>query len=481
MDYRRQPLLLQYVLAWSTVEPMLNPLKQIPENLRQEYLDRLTLVVKNRTAIFCMMVAGLFIIAYGSAYFLSPVDVANSELAMVGILIGGSALIYYLSRAVKTIATAKWNSFISIVFLLSILVLGTMKRPTSFNYSPYILTLFFTALMIPWFVRDVLLIIGLHFAAFYAYCSTRDFSGVSIPETLFGSDPFLNGAVFIGFAAVMCVAVRLSENKLHIKNYLLLKDVEAKKAQMERELEFASRVQDSLVPHSFESSIADVFVTYRPMESIGGDYANFQRVDDEHLIFFIGDVTGHGVPAALMVNRLHTEFDQLAETRKQPGAIMRDLNQFIVKAFSGTSMYLTAFCGMVDFKDQKIYYSNYGHPPQYIYKLHDTAVTSLEAQTSLLGLDLGEGEQVYESQIDYREGDMVFLFTDGILELKNQAGEEYGAQRLQKFIQNHSAITPQEIYGQLMKDLSAFGSGSFKDDVFIISIKCKSGAYAKSK
>lgn len=459
-----------------------NPLKSVPENLRQAYRDQVAHCIQARVRFFSLTIYALYLVMMGVTLITHSQNPFGHRARVLALLtLGTAAVLIYNRMMVKCIHTAKISAFLFISFILFLQYYGPIENAEAFTYSGFVLMLLFSTLSFPWFLRDSLIVVGLHYIAWACYCYVRDFSLITIPPTAFGADPIVNGTAFISLAAIMCLLIRIKDNARDIHNFVLLKEVEAKNEQMERELEFASKIQDSLVPRSLESQNADVFVTYKPMESIGGDYANFQLVDKNRLVFFIGDVTGHGVPAALMVNRLHTEFDRLAASGLRPGEILRDLNRFILRAFEGTSMYLTAFCGMVDFEANKIYYSNYGHPPQYIFRLKDENVTALEPLTSLLGLDLGDLDATFESHIDYHEGDFIVMFTDGILEHKNEAGEEYGSQRLKRFVQSQGDAAPEKLHAGLIQDLSRFSAQKFKDDVFIISIKCKASLAAEVK
>ena len=107
--------------------------------------------------------------------------------------------------------------------------------------------------------------------------------------------------------------------------------------------------------------------TYLPVYYIGGDYTKFNFLEKDKLIFIITDVTGHGVPAALLVNRIHSEYERLAKEGYSPGELLRELNKFIEEDFGSSGMYLSAFCGLLDFKKMKLTYSNYGHPSQLLF------------------------------------------------------------------------------------------------------------------
>jgi sigma-B regulation protein RsbU (phosphoserine phosphatase) len=208
------------------------------------------------------------------------------------------------------------------------------------------------------------------------------------------------------------------------------------------------------------------------MYYIGGDYAKFQFVDNDRLIFVIADVTGHGVSAALMVNRLHTEVELLIREGRSPGALLNELNDLIMKQFSGINIFLSAFAGLLDFKNMQLAYSNHGHPAQYIYHIRKSTVTRLSSQTTLLGLPNSEGK-TYEHLLDFDKGDKILLFTDGVIEAKNKTAEPYGAERLERFIAENYTLGVEEFNQQLLNNLSNFKQGNFQDDIFILNIHAK--------
>ncbi|MFC1632306.1 PP2C family protein-serine/threonine phosphatase [Candidatus Omnitrophota bacterium] len=148
------------------------------------------------------------------------------------------------------------------------------------------------------------------------------------------------------------------------------------------------------------------------------------------------------------------------------------MDDFIIKDFAGTNMLLSAFCGLLDFKEKKLNYSNHGHPDQYIYKISNSALSNLSSQGSLLGLPFRD-ENVYQQEINFDKGDRILLFTDGVTETRNRDNHEYGKDRLEEFIkQNHDL--PVEAFNQkLLDEINKFKHGNFQDDVFILNLHIK--------
>ncbi len=446
---------------------------EIPQIYQEEYIAQRTGCFKRRINVLCYAITGLFILSLALTLILDPNHFSYQKVYPLILLTLGSWYVIFTNTKVKSLAQAKNLALLFTSFPLVLFIFGSVYEPQSFNYAQFILSLFFISLLIPWGAGDLWVLILLHFVAWGIYCFSRDLSAIEIPPTFFGTDPFVNGAVHIGFAAVMSLIICREENERDVKNFILLKEVEAKSQILEDELRLASRVHQTLIPQSVTTAKADIAVTYLPLSGVGGDYGKFYFLDENHLIFFISDVTGHGVPAALLVNRIHAEFQTLVRETKEPGVLLKKLNHFIQRDFKDTSLYMTAFCGVIDFNASKIIYSNYGHPAQYVYRLRDADILSLEAQTTLLGVDEINSAAVFQSEIAYQKGDMIFLFTDGVLELTGHDGEEYGSGRLKTFLSHYRSETFEGLNQRLVNELKSFKRGGFKDDIFILSIKTR--------
>ncbi len=445
----------------------------IPQSYQEEYIAQRTRCFKQRIDILCYTITGFFILSLALTLILTPGGFTYQKIYPLSVLMLGSGYVIFTNSKVRTLAQAKNLALLFTSFPLILFIFGSVYEPQSFNYAQFILSLFFISLLIPWNVDDLWILILLHFAAWWIYCFSRDLSVIKIPPTFFGADPFANGAIHIGFAAAMSLIICREENARDTRNFVLLKDVETKSQILQDELELAARVHKTLIPQSVTTAKADIAVTYLPLSGVGGDYGKFYFLDETHLIFFISDVTGHGVPAALLVNRLHAEFQTLVRETKEPGILLKKLNYFIQRDFKDTNLYMTAVCGVIDFETCKIIYSNYGHPPQYIYRLRNSDILALGAQTTLLGVDEIDSGVVFQNEIAYQKGDVLFLFTDGVLEITDHKGEEYGSGRLKAFLGRCRSEAFEGMNQRLVEELKSFKTGDFKDDIFILSIKTR--------
>ncbi len=451
----------------------------IPDSYRSEYIAEQVKLIQSRIRTSCLVLMSLWVATMVLGFILRPRNTDPMRPWVSVYLLILCYTVWVLSRKAKTLRWAKVLCYSLMVNVLVMLSVIPAEASSSFSDINFILTLFFFVLFLPWGLWDVAVLWFFHCVAWTLYYFSRNLSGYSLPPTIFGHHPYVNGQIYIFFAAFICFVARRKDNIRDVRAFLLLKNIEAKKDQMERELELASRVHNTLIPKSLLTPDVDIAVSYRPMESVGGDYAKFyvsDDPDDRKLIFLISDVTGHGVAAALMVNRLHTEFEALARKAKSPGGLLKELNIFILKDFENTNMYLSAVCGMISFDPPKFLYSNYGHPAQYLYYLRDHQIFNLESHTTLLGIDLPDGGKIYEAQAPYSHGDKLLLFTDGVLEIENSEGEQFGVERLRSFLKENAKLPSQDLNELLMRQLSLFSSGQFKDDVFILTIESKKKA-----
>jgi serine phosphatase RsbU (regulator of sigma subunit) len=170
----------------------------------------------------------------------------------------------------------------------------------------------------------------------------------------------------------------------------------------------------------------------------------------------------------------------MAKDNKEPGELMKELNEFIKEDFAGSDMYLTAFCGLLDMRRMELMYSNYGHPPQYTYDPVSGRVKELSAQTSLLGLPYMD-DGLYQDTIAISREERLVLYTDGISETFNAGKQQYGEERIRDFRVSCGDMSTDGFNNALIKDLKEFKTGSFRDDICVMSIFLKSGEQLASR
>lgn len=202
--------------------------------------------------------------------------------------------------------------------------------------------------------------------------------------------------------------------------------------EMKRELLDARRIHESLFPEPIESGAVRLDYRYEPMRQIGGDFLFthvFPSLDPhsegrEPVSVIIIDVTGHGVPAALTVNRLHGELERIfgEEPDISPGEALRSLNRYVHLTLARHGVYATALCVRADPAASELRWASAGHPPAFLRRV-DGRIEELGATTFLLGACHGEDFQPDEHAVRFMPGDALIAYTDGAVEARGAGGE----------------------------------------------------------
>ena len=402
-----------------------------------------------------------FIILFLSIYTLDPFE---SFMRGAGIVTG--ALMLLLNKRIKSLERMKFLSYLLSFIIIFLIAAYSFVNRNFFviGVAYYLIVIFNLALIFPWSVRGLLFLGSLNILGFVSVVLVR-----GIGEHSFY---VVTSSLSLFVALFTSIFIKRDDEARRRNEFMLKSDLEEKNKIMEQELELAKNIHKSLIPDSLSTDLVDIMVTYKPMHYIGGDYAKFYFLDRNRLLFIISDITGHGVSAALLVNRMHTETERLVRENKNPGQLLKELDSFIKQGFLGTGVYLSAFCGLLDFTKQRLFYSNYGHPPQYIYHIEKDKLSAMHSQTSLLGLPL-QDDGVYEGDIDFDKGDRILLFTDGLIETRGIGNDTYGNQRLESFIRNNRSLSISDFNQGLLDDVNVFREGEISDDIFILIIDIK--------
>jgi len=230
---------------------------------------------------------------------------------------------------------------------------------------------------------------------------------------------FLIFLAFLGYLA----AHRIFANEEHL-------------LAINKELQIANQIQSSILPRDVPHIAGlEIVARYVPMSAVAGDFYDFLVVDDRRIGVLIADVTGHGVPAALIASMLKVAFAGQIAHAEDPARVLAGLNRALCGKFE--EHFVTAAYVFVDLDKFVLRYAGAGHPPllfapRTIASVRELDSREVEANGLMLGLF---PEATYSSvEIPLDAGDRVLLFTDGILEAMNSAREEFGKSRLKKFL-----------------------------------------------
>ena len=236
------------------------------------------------------------------------------------------------------------------------------------------------------------------------------------------SAPVFVGLLLLGLAMIVLLMIRSSRNMRE------LGEITAVKERMENELEIARGIQMSMIPKIFppypERSDIDIYASIVPAKEVGGDLFDF-FIADEKLYFCIGDVSGKGVPASLVMAVTRSLFRTLAAHEKSPGRIVTAMNESM-SDMNESTMFVTFFCGVLDLKSGHLRYCNAGHnAPVFL-----NTTKSLLPVVSNVPLGIVPGAAFQEQETDLRYNDALFLYTDGITEAENTSHELFGEERM---------------------------------------------------
>ncbi|MGH7131789.1 MAG: PP2C family protein-serine/threonine phosphatase [Phycisphaerales bacterium] len=227
------------------------------------------------------------------------------------------------------------------------------------------------------------------------------------------------------------------------RDRFLLDTLQGRYAQMKRELSSAQQIHESLFPKA--GSIGGIRFDYRyePMRLIGGDYlhARFEvRNGDEPgaLSLLVLDVTGHGVPAALTVNRLYGEVERLYAEHPgiRPAQVLRALNRYVYLTLSNHSLFVTALAARVCGKARELEYCNAGHPPAFI-RAVDGTIDQLDSTAMVLGVTSDDDYETETLTRPFGPGDVLIAYTDGAMETRNSHGRMLGVDGMRGIIAGH--------------------------------------------
>jgi len=250
-------------------------------------------------------------------------------------------------------------------------------------------------------------------------------------------------------------------------------DLERKEESAISELRLAEAVHRTLLPSSIQRPDVEVAVRQIPSQFIGGDYLFAHVVGNRYLYLCVGDVSGHGVSAALVVARIHGMIRRLTHAkRSKPVTILEQLNRAALEIFQHTYFFMTFAVCRLDLETGKLRYATAGHPAQILIR-RDGRMQQLRTPNRLLGMDLDIFDAHHPSdRVQLDPGDSVVLFTDGLFEIQDgQNGEILGEQGLHDRIEEVQGLTPALMAGEILQDLADFqGRSTFEDDVSLMVV-----------
>jgi sigma-B regulation protein RsbU (phosphoserine phosphatase) len=267
--------------------------------------------------------------------------------------------------------------------------------------------------------------------------------------------------------------------KARVQTHLVLRGIREQLAQqlltIQKELETARQIQMSILPLSIpQLEGLDIAARYIPMTSVAGDFYDFIVVDEKHLGILVADVSGHGMPAALIASMLKIALAAEMAHAADPAQVLLGLNQTLCGKFQ--HHFVTAAYLFVDMLKGTLTYAGAGHPPLLLWGQSSEGVRDVEEN----GLFLGKFPwATYTSrELPLNAGDWCLLYTDGIPETANPAAVEFGTDRFKQVLETDESASADQFADRLLEELSLWSARGpaedLDDDITIVAIHARS-------
>ncbi len=258
--------------------------------------------------------------------------------------------------------------------------------------------------------------------------------------------------------------------KIYIRD---LKETTAAKERIESELSVAHDIQMGILHKIFppfpDRHEFDIYATLEPAREVGGDLYDFFFLDQDHLCFTVGDVSGKGVPASLFMAITQTLIKSKASQGLMPDTVLSRVNEDL-SVDNPSLMFVTLFLGILDIRTGKLMYSNGGHNPPYWVRKSGQVVPLESTQGMALGVM--EAFSYQSREIVLQRGDFLFLYTDGVTEAMNEKGELFSEERLEKAIQKLRQKPVEAVISGITREVEDFSKGVPQaDDITMMVLK----------
>jgi len=236
---------------------------------------------------------------------------------------------------------------------------------------------------------------------------------------------------------------------------------------IDRELNVAQQIQSSILPQAMPRlSRATFAARYRPMTAVAGDFYDFLAIDEQRLGVLVADVSGHGVPAALIASMVKVALAAQEARAEQPAAVLEGMNKTLFGRLG--KQYVTAAYLFVDQQSGLLRYAAAGHPAMLCLARANREVREVEKNGLALGFADTANYEAFEHPLE--GGERLLLYTDGLVEAANAVDDFFGLDRLKAVFAAGAALPPDEAADALLASVDAWSGKAASDDLTIVLI-----------
>lgn len=273
-----------------------------------------------------------------------------------------------------------------------------------------------------------------------------------------------NASALLGYVAVIAIVDRLSAQRRQLTELAT-----RQRDELAAEIQLGAEVQQSILPRAIPAKPGfDFAARMYPAKAIAGDYYGFIPLSDQETGLVIADVSGKGVAAGLLMPSIEVALRM--DARRFPGTndLLRAFNNVVLQVTQG-KRFISMFYGKLCSTSNALQYTNAGHNPPLLIRTGTTPMP-LQKGGPVLGV-IPDADYETES-ITLHKGDALILYTDGVVEAEDEAGEQYSLQRLAALISSHPHATAQELITRIHDSVTSFGGArAQQDDMTMVVVR----------
>jgi phosphoserine phosphatase RsbU/P len=267
----------------------------------------------------------------------------------------------------------------------------------------------------------------------------------------------------LGYFVFTCCLGYIAARRIFINEQQLL--------EFNKEMEDAMRIQASILPQEMPRIEGlQIATRYIPTTAVAGDFYDFLVLGDRRIGILVADVSGHGVPAALIASMVKVAFSSQVGCGSDPARLISGLNKILCNQLRGPLV--TAGYLYLDMRTRTALYSGAGHPPLLLWRSANQRLHEFEKNGLILGVR--SHEDYFNVEVGIEAGDRVLMYTDGIIEARNATEEFFGETRLRETIAAHDRLSADDFASSLLQELSVWtgrdAGAAQPDDITLVVV-----------